>query len=74
VSPAVDSYIVGRIKNALDVLKPDVAVEDIRQEYRHIMTAIAPVLVSEGNPHGMGRAVARRLEIDRQSSGSPSWS
>ncbi len=32
-----------------------------------IMTAIAPVLVSEGNPHGMGRAVARRLEIDHQS-------
>ena len=62
----VESCITDRVKHALDIMKLN-RDEQGKRDYRLALTICAPVKMAEGNRYGMGRKVADRLDVDRQS-------
>jgi len=60
-----DTYIVDRAAAALQVLKKQHHVEEVRQQYRVALTVLAPTLEKVGCPDAMQKKVAARLGVDR---------
>ena len=62
---SIDSYIVDRAEAALQVLKKQHHVEEVRQQYRVALTVLAPTLDKAGCQDAMQKKVAARLGVDR---------
>ena len=60
-----DKYIVQRVREALLIMKDQQQNEELRQQRRLVLTAIAPESKGVGDTSGMQKKVAERLSINR---------